>query len=89
MIDEPPLGGVAAEPHVVHHGALQYQVQLLVHHGNAILQRLFGRGEVDLLSLEEDLALILLVDAEQALEQRGLPCAILAHQRMHRMRTDP
>ncbi|MNC04958.1 hypothetical protein D3C75_524110 [compost metagenome] len=89
VVDEPALGGVATEPHVVHHGALQYQVQLLVHHGYAIFQRLFGRGEVDLLALEEDLALILLVDAEQALEQRGLPCAILAHQRMHRMRTDP
>ena len=89
VVDKPPLGGVAAEPHVVHHGTLQHQVELLMHHGDAIFQRLFGRGEVDLLALEEDLALILLVDAEQALEQRGLPCAILAHQRMHRMRTDP
>ena len=89
VVDEQSLGGIATEPHVVHHGALQHQVQLLMHHGDTVLQRLLGGGEVDLLPLEEDLALILLVNAEQALEQRRFPCPVLAHQRMHRMRTDP
>ena len=88
MIDEEPLLGIAPQPEVVHHRHLRHQVQLLVHHGNAVLQRFLRGAERDRTATEQDLACIGTVDAEQALEQRGLARAVLAHQGMHGMGSD-
>ena len=41
LIDKKTFGGIATQPHVVHHRALKHQVQLLMHHGHAVFQRLF------------------------------------------------
>ena len=88
MIDEGPLLGIAPQPEVVHHRHLRHQVQLLVHHGNAVLQRFLRGAERDRTATEQDLACIGMVDAEQALEQRGLARAVLAHQGVHGMGSD-
>ena len=75
--------GVAAKPEVVLHAAGQGLVQLLMHHGHAVFQRLLGAAEVDLLAVQLDGARVLVVDAEQALHQGGLARAVLAHQSVH------
>ena len=71
---------VAAQEQVVDHAALQALVQFLMDHGNAVFQSVLRAGEVDLLAVEVDLALILLVGAEQALHHRGFTGAVFAHQ---------
>ena len=75
--------GEAAQPDVFHDAAAQHLVQFLMHHGHAIVQRVAGVDEVDFLAFHEDGAGVLLVNAEQAFHQRGLACAILAHEGVH------
>ena len=76
--------GEPAQPHVVHDVALQSLVQLLVHHGNTVFQGFLGIFKVDFLAVEEDLASVLLVNAEQTFHQGGLTGTIFAHQGMYR-----
>ena len=77
------LGGIAAKIDVFCHTAGGHGLKLLVHHGDALAQRVQGIGDVHLLALVVDLALIHLVNAEHTFHQRGLACAVFAHQRMH------
>ena len=70
----------AAEEQVVLDVAVQALVELLVHHRDAVLERVLGTGEGDLLAVEQDGSLVLLVGAEQAVHHRGLACAVLAHE---------
>ena len=79
-----PLHGVAAQEDVLPHRAGGDGLELLVDHGNAHLQRLHGVGNGHLLPLKEDLPLVHLVDAEHALHQRGLPCAVFPHEGVNR-----
>ena len=76
----------AAQPHVFHDGAAQHLVQLLVHHGHAVVQRVAGAGKGDRLAVHRDRAAVTGVDAEQALHQRGFSGAVFAHQRVNRAR---
>ena len=78
----PATFGIAAQPQVVHDAAGEGLVQLLVHHGHAVFQRFLGVFEVDLLAVQNDGAVVLGIDAEQALHQGGLSRAVLAHQRV-------
>ena len=80
--------GEAAQPHVVHNIALEGLVQLLVHHGNAIFQGFLGVLEIDFLTVEEDLACVLLIDAEQAFHQCRLTRAVFTHQGVNRTGPD-
>ena len=75
--------GVAAQPQVVFHRAGECLVQLLVHHGHAVFQRLLGASEVDLPAVEHDGALVAVVDAEQAFHQGGFARTVLPHQGVH------
>ena len=59
-------------------------VQLLVYHGNAVLQGFLGVLEVDLLALQIDVTGILGVNAKEAFHQGGLTGAVFAHQGMDR-----
>ena len=70
---------VSAQEQIVDDAALQALVQFLVDHCNAVFQCVLGTGETDLLAVEVDLALILLVGAEQALHHRRLTGAVFAH----------
>ena len=70
---------VAAEEQVVRHAPLQALVQLLVHHGDTVFQRVLRPGEADLLAVQKDLPLVLLVGAEKTLHHRRLSGAVLAH----------
>ena len=79
---DPAVGGIPAQPDVVHDGALQSLVQLLVHHGHAIVQGLTAALEVHFLAVQEDLTAILFVNTEQALHQGGLTGAVFPHQGM-------
>ena len=51
-----------------------------MHHRDAVLESVLGPGEGDLLAVEQDGALVLLVGAEQNLDERGLARAVLAHE---------
>ena len=79
---------IAPEPNVVHHATLQRLIQLLMHHGDAVVQRIAGRLEVNLFAVEPDCARILAVNAEKALHQRGFTGAVFAHECMDGTGTD-
>ena len=74
------LGGIAAQPDVLCHGAGRDGLQLLMHHCDAAVQCIQRGGDVDLLAFVLDLALIHLVNAEHAFHQGGLTGTVLAHQ---------
>ena len=80
FLDETGSGGIAAQPDVIHHIALQRLVQLLMHHGNTVVQGFPAAPEVDLLAFQIDMASILDIHAKQALHQSGFACTVLAHQ---------
>ena len=80
LVHDTSLGGVSAQEQVVHDVALQALVQFLVHHGNSVFQGILGAGEVDLLAVKVNSALVFLVCTEQALHHGGFTSAVLAHQ---------
>jgi len=84
FVHQSQLRGIAAQPQVVHDGTLQCLVQFLMDHGHAVVQGFLTALEVDLPALEINVAFILIIDAEQALHQGGLACAVFAHQGMDR-----
>ena len=75
--------GVAAQPQVILHAAGQRLVQLLMHHGHAVFQRILGALEVHFLAIQLDGARIPVIDTEQAFHQSGFARAVLTHQGMH------
>ena len=76
------LGGVAAHVDVLADAPLGNGLELLVHHGDAPVQRVQRALDLDFLSLIDDLALVHVVNAEHALHQRGLARAVFSHQRV-------
>ena len=74
--------GVAAKPEVIHDRALERLVELLVHHGYAILQCFLGAFKIDFLAIQIDVAAVFGIDAEEAFHQRGFTGAIFTHQGM-------
>src|SRR5690606_25875944 len=62
---------VAPHAHQRHHG------QVLVHRGDAGVQRLTRRGEPHRLAFEQELALVVLVHPGQDLDQRGLARSVV------------
>ena len=63
-------------------------LQFLMDHGDAALQSLHRTLKADFFAVQEYLSRVRLVDAEQALHQRGLAGAVFAHQRVHLARLD-
>ena len=78
---EPP------EPHIVHDVALERLIQLLVNHGNAVVQRFSGGFEVDLFTVEVNVTGVFGINAEQTLHQRRFSRAVLTHQGVNRSRS--
>ena len=77
---DPGNGGIPAQPDVVHNRALQGLVQLLVYHGHAIVQGFPAALKVHFLTVQEDMTVVLFVNAEQALHKGGLSRAVFTHQ---------
>ena len=87
LIDHDPRnGGITAQPDVVHNRALQGLVQLLVYHGHAIVQGFPAALKVHFLTVQEDMTVVLFVNAEQALHKGGLSRAVFTHQGVDRSR---
>ena len=73
---------IPPEPEVVHDRPFERLIEFLMHHGDAVHQRLLAAVEVDLAALEIDVAAVLVVNAEQAFHQCRFACAVLAHERV-------
>ena len=81
--EDAETGGIATEPYVIHHTALQGLVQLLVHHGNAVIKCLARTFKAYRLPLQQDLTLVLGINAKQTFHQRRFSRTVLAHQCVH------
>ena len=78
---------IASQPNVIHDRALERLIQLLVNHGNAVVQRFSGGFEVDLFTVEVNVTGIFGINAEQTLHQRRFSRAVLTHQGVNRSRS--
>ena len=56
---------------------------MLVHHADAGPDGVLGRGELDRLSVQEDLALVVPVQAVEDVHERGLARSVLAQEGVH------
>ena len=74
------LGLLVAEHDVLGHGEHRDEHEVLVHHADAGLHGVAGAGEVLDGVVEQDLALVGLVQAVEDVHQGGLACAVLAEQ---------
>ena len=82
VVYQPALFQLLADKNVLGDAHIQNRIKLLVDHCNAVAQRLAGRGDLDFLAVQQDRALVLLVNSHQDFHQRGFTCAILAEQRV-------
>ena len=69
---------LAAQKDILRHRQRGQDRLFLEHHGDAGVEGVARRGELDRLAVDQQLAAIGLVDAVQHLEQRGLARAVLA-----------
>ena len=88
--DEPQqlFHGIAAHENVFRHAALGDGLQLLMHHGDAQVERHQRILDINLFSLVKDFALVHSVNAEQAFHQRGFARAVFAHQGVNAARPE-
>ena len=70
---------VSAQPHVIRHAAAQGLVKLLVYHGNALAHGVCRTFEIHVLTAQTNDAAILMINPEQALEQRGFSRTVFPH----------
>ena len=78
------IGREAAQPHVFHYIPAQHLIQLLMHHGNAVVQRITRTGEGYRMPVHRDRATVTGINAKEALHQRGFSRAVFPHEGMHR-----
>ena len=71
---------LAAQEDVLVDGGVQDGVELLVDHGDSVVDRLAGRGDGDRLAVDPDGAGVGGVDAHEDLHEGGLAGAILPHE---------
>jgi hypothetical protein len=83
------IGGFAADPDVLGDGHGGHQVELLMDHGDAALERLTRITERQRASCEMDLARIRRDDAGDDFHERRLAGAVLADERVHRAPAHP
>ena len=79
--EEPRAARLAPDEEVLRDREVGHQVELLVDDADAELLRVLGRDRLVGLAVEEELALVGVVDAGQQLHQRRLAGAVLADQR--------
>ena len=80
--------GFAPDPDVLGHRHRVHQVQFLMDHGDAGIQRIQRRADIELAPGETHLAPVGVIDAGDDLHQRGLARAVLAHQCVDRAGAD-
>ena len=78
--EQPGLRRLVAEHDVLGHGEHRHQLEVLVDHADAAADGVAGVVQVDDLAVDQDLALVGLVQPEQHLDQRALAGAVLAEQ---------
>ena len=81
-VDTRALG--TGDEHILRHGEVGAEGDLLVHRADACVLGILGRTDAhgSLLALEEDLPVVLFIDAGQNLDQRGFAGAVFSHQRV-------
>ena len=79
----------APDPDILRHRHEWHQVELLMDHGDTILQRIERRFQADRQAFQMNLALIWNIYSSKDLHQRGFAGAVLAHQRMHSAALEP
>ena len=79
-IDKAILDRESAKPDIFHYIAAQNLIQLLVNHGDAVIECIAGIGKGYLFPIDLNRAFIFAVDSKQALHQRGLTRAVFTHQ---------
>jgi hypothetical protein len=72
------------EDDVLDHGEVLHQLEMLVHHADAGADRGLAVGDVGLLAVDEDLALIGLVETVEDRHQRRFAGAVFAHDTVDR-----
>ena len=82
-VDLAAADGLAADEDVLGDGQVVAQVNLLENGRNAKVHGILGIGGADLLAFKCDRTGVHLVDAGQALDQRGFARAVFAQQRVH------
>ena len=80
VVDQSGLQREPAQPHIFHDAAVEHLIELLMHHGDAVVKGVARVDEVDLLAVHPDGARVLFIDTEQALHERRFAGAVLAHQ---------
>jgi hypothetical protein len=78
----------AAEHHVLRDGEDRHEHEVLVNHADARSNGVAGTGEGDRLVVDEDLALVGLVEAVEDVHERGLARAVLTEQPVDLAGTD-
>ena len=73
-----------SQPYILHNIAAQNLVEFLVHHRNAVLQRVFRAGKCNRFAVHGDRSAVSGIDAEQTFHQCGLSGAVFPHQGVHR-----
>jgi hypothetical protein len=82
-VDAAAAPGLVPEHDVLADRQVLAEVDLLVHRRDAGGLRIRGAAEHPRLPIHDDRAAVDGVDPGQRLDQRGLACAVLAHQRVH------
>ena len=80
VVDQSGLQREPAQPHIFHDAAVEHLIELLMHHGYAVIEGVARAGEIDLLAVHPDGARVLFIDTEQALHERRFTGAVLAHE---------
>ncbi|GAA3420796.1 hypothetical protein GCM10018952_65220 [Streptosporangium vulgare] len=80
---DPALAGLAAEDHVLQHGEVVGQHEVLVDHADAHGDRLPGGAEAHVLAVDADPPLVRALHAVQDLHEGGLARAVLADDGVH------
>ena len=78
-----PAGRLGGEDDVLGHGHHRDEHEVLVHHPDAVPDRVAGGGERDRLAVQEDLAFVCVVEAVDDVHQRRLAGPVLAEQGVH------
>ncbi len=81
--EKPVAHRLCAQYHILGHGHHRHQHEVLVHHANAMGDGVTGAVDADLLSPDQDVALIGGIEAVEDVHQRGLAGSILAQQGMY------
>ena len=73
----------APEPDVFHDVPAAHDLQLLMDHGNALIDGVPRILKPHGLSVDQNFALVRLIDAERAFHKRGFARAVFTHHRVH------